>query len=289
MKRVAIVGVGLIGGSIGLALKKRHLVKEVIGIGRRKESIDEALKLGAVDRATLDLEEGMKNADLCIVATPVDIIPEMVKRMLSHFPQGAIITDVGSTKEQIVKEVDKILHPKGHKPKAVSFVGGHPMAGSEKRGAESAEADLFEKSVCILTPGEKSSSESLDVVRSLWESIGAEVLVMKPEEHDFLVAAVSHLPHLVASALVNLVGELKEKDERILSLAASGFKDTTRIAGSSPQLWQDICLTNKKNIAAMIDRLMTLIDGMKECILEEDKTALLGELERAKALRDQLG
>ena len=284
-----IIGVGLIGGSIGLALKKRNLTEEVVGIGRRQESIDKALSLGAVDRATLDFREGVKDANLAIVATPVEIIPEMVKRMLSHLPQGAIITDVGSTKEQIVKEVDKMLHPKGHKPKAVSFVGGHPMAGSEKRGAEAARADLFEKSVCILTPGEESSSGSLDTVRSLWESIGAMVLVMKPEEHDFLVAATSHLPHLVASALVNLVGELKEKDECILSLAASGFKGTTRIASSSPRLWQDICLTNKKNIATMIDRLMDLLGEMKECILKEDKETLLGELERAKALRDQLG
>ncbi len=282
MKKVAIVGVGLIGGSVGLALKKRNLVEEVIGIGRRQESLNKALKLGAVDRATLDLEEGVKDVNLAIVATPVDIIPEMVERMASHLPQGAIITDVGSTKEQIVKEVDEIL------PEAVSFVGGHPMAGSEKRGVEEARADLFEKSVCILTPGEKTSSEALDAVKWLWESMEATLLVMKPEEHDFLVAATSHLPHLVAIALVNLVGELRESDERILSLVASGFKDTTRIAASSPQMWQDICFTNKKNIATAIDRLMELMEGMKESILKEDRAALLKEFERARSLRDQL-
>ncbi len=282
MKKVSIVGVGLIGGSVGMALKKRNLVEEVIGIGRRQESLNKALKLGAVDRVTLDFREGVKDVNLAIVATPVDIIPEMVERMASHLPQGAIITDVGSTKEQIVKAVDKIL------PEAVSFVGGHPMAGSEKRGAEEARADLFEKSVCILTPGEKTSSEALDAVKSLWKSIGATVLVMKPKEHDFLVAATSHLPHLVAIALVNLVGELRERDERILSLVASGFKDTTRIAASSPQMWQDICFTNKKNIATVIGRLMELMEGMKESILKEDRAALLKEFERAKSWRDQL-
>lgn len=288
MKKLAIVGVGLIGGSIGLALKKKNLVEEVIGIGRRQESLNKALKLGAVDRATLDFREGVKDANLAIVATPVDIISEMIKRMLSHLPQGAIITDVGSTKEQIVREVNKVFYPKGHKLEGASFVGGHPMAGSEKRGVESAKADLFEKSVCILTPGETTSSEVLDTVKWLWESIGATVLVMKPKEHDFLVAAVSHLPHLVATALVNLVGELRERDERILSLVASGFKDTTRIAGSPPALWQDICLTNKKNIATMIDRLIGLIGEMKKCIVEEDGAALLKEFEKARSLRDEL-
>ncbi len=162
------------------------------------------------------------------------------------------------------------------------------MAGSEKRGVEEARADLFEKSVCILTPGETTSSEALDTVKSLWESIEATVLVMKPKEHDFLVAATSHLPHLVATALVNLVGELRESDERILSLVASGFKDTTRIAASSPQMWQDICFTNKKNIATVIGRLMKLMEGMKESVLKEDRAALLKEFERAKSLRDQL-
>lgn len=281
-KKVAVVGVGLIGGSVGMALKKRHLVDEVIGIVRRQESIDESLKLGAVDRATLDLEEEVKDVNLSLIATPVGIIPQTAERIARRLSPGAIITDVGSTKAQVVKEVEDIL------PDGISFVGAHPMAGSERGGVNAARADLFEGSVCVLTPGDKTTPGALKTVKSLWESMGARTVEMKPEEHDFLVAATSHLPHLVATALVNLVDNLKGEDERILSLIASGFKDTTRIASSSPLLWQDICLTNKKNIATMIDRLMALLEKMKECILEEDMETLLREFEKAKSLRDQL-
>jgi len=260
LKRIAIIGVGLIGGSLGLALKKRNLVEEVVGIGRRQESMDKALQAGAVDRATLKLEEGVKDVDLVVMATPVGLITEMIKRTIMALSRGVIITDVGSTKEKIIQEVNNFL------PEGISFVGGHPLAGSEKRGVEEARADLFENSVCVLTPGEKTSSRASETVKSLWESVGARVLIMKPEEHDFLIAATSHLPHLIATTLVNLVSDLKGEDERILSLIAGGFKDTTRIAASPPELWRDICLSNKDNLTAMIDKFKGLLEEVKEHI-----------------------
>lgn len=282
MKRIAIIGVGLIGGSLGLALKKRNLIEEVVGIGRRQESLDKALQAGAVDRATLKLEEGVKDVDLVVIATPVGLITEMVKRTIRALPRGAIITDVGSTKEKIVQEVNKFL------PEKISFIGGHPLAGSEKRGVEEARAALFEDSVCVLTPGGETSSEALDEVKSLWKSVGARVLAMKPEEHDFLIAATSHLPHLIATTLVNLVSDLKRKDEHIISLIASGFKDTTRIAASSPELWRDICLSNKNNLTAMIDRFKGLLEEVREHISREDGPLLREDFARARTFRDKL-
>ncbi len=282
MKKIAIIGVGLIGGSLGLALKKQNLIKEVVGIGRRPESLDKAIQVGAVDRATLELKEGVKDVDLVVVATPVGLITEMVKRIIVALPQGAIITDVGSTKERIVKEVDRML------PGGISFVGGHPLAGSERRGIEEARADLFENSVCVLTPGEKASPETSELVKSLWESVGTRVLVMKPEEHDFLIAATSHLPHLLAATLVNLASDLRGEDERLLSLIAGGFKDTTRIAASPPELWRDICLSNRNNLMEMIDRFQGLLKKTKEYISREDGNLLREDFAKAKAFRDRI-
>ena len=273
MKRIAIIGVGLIGGSLGLAFKKRNPTKEVIGIGRREVGRD-------ADRVTLELEEGVKGADLVVVATPVGLIPEMVKRISRILSPGTIITDVGSTKGKIVEEAERII------PEEISFVGGHPLAGSEKRGVAEAKSDLFENSVCILTPGEKTSSRSLETIKSLWEEVGAKVEVMKPGEHDFLIAATSHLPHLIATALVNLVSDLEEKNERIMSLIANGFKDSTRIAASSPELWRDICLSNRDNLAGMIDRFKELLEEAKEHISNEDGALITEDFNKAKEFRD---
>ena len=224
----------------------------------------------------------MKNVDLVVVATPVSLITEMIKRMITALPQGAIITDVGSTKEKIVQQVDRIL------PEGISFVGGHPLAGSEKRGVGEARADLFENSVCVLTPGEKTSSETSKIVKLLWEGVGAKVLLMKPKEHDFLLAATSHLPHLLAATLVNLMDDLSKKDDRLPSLIAGGFKDTTRIAASFPELWRDICLDNRDNLTAMIDKFKELLEEVREHISNEDSVLLGEDFAKAKAFRDKL-
>ncbi len=279
MKRIAIVGVGLIGGSLGLALKKRNLIKEVVGIGRRQESIDKALQAGAVDRGTLKLEEGVKDVDLVVIATPVGSITEMIKRTIIALPQRAIITDVGSTKEKIVIEVDRII------PKKISFLGGHPLAGSEKSGVEAAREDLFVDSVCVLKPGKTTLPGVLATISSFWENVGARVIVMKPEEHDFLIAATSHLPHLVSAALVSLTGRLEGEKEGLLPLIATGFKDTTRIALSSPEVWKDIYLTNGKNIISMVGRFQELLEEIKGYILKEEGALLQEELDRVRVFR----
>ncbi|NOX97426.1 MAG: prephenate dehydrogenase [Nitrospirae bacterium] len=281
-RRIAIIGVGLIGGSLGLALKKRNLAEEIIGVGHRQESLDQAMRMGAVDRVTLEWEEGVKAVDLVVIATPVSLIPGMVGDMSRVLSPGAIITDVGSTKEKIVEEIDKVI------PEGIYFVGGHPLAGSEKRGVGEAKADLFENNVCVLTPGKKTSFEVVETIKSLWEGVGAKVLVMKPEEHDFLIAVTSHLPHLIATTLVNLASEVAGEDERLVSLIANGFKDTTRIAASSPELWRDIFLSNKNNLVAMIDRFKGLLEEAKEHISQEEGVLLQKDFAKAKTFRDKI-
>ena len=282
MKEIAIIGVGLIGGSLGLAVKKRGLAERVIGIGRREESLKKALHAGAVDRITLNLKGGVEKADFVIIATPVKTIPRIVREISAILPKGAIITDVGSTKAWLVSEIGKAL------PEGISFIGGHPLAGSEKNGVEAAREDLFVNSVCVLTSDEKTSPEALETVSSFWESIGAEIIVMSPDRHDFFVAATSHLPHLTAAAMVSLIETLEEEKKGFLPLIATGFKDTTRIALSSPEMWRDICLTNGENIISMIEKLQNLLGEMKEYILREEGTLLQENLDKIKAFRSQL-
>jgi len=278
MKTITIIGVGLIGGSLGLAIKRRGLAEKVIGVGRREESLKKALH--AVDRVTLNLREGVSGADLVIIATPVKTIPPIVREISTILPLGATITDVGSTKAWLVTEVDKI--------KGISFIGGHPLAGSEKSGVEAAREDLFVDSVCVLTPDEKTSPEALATISSFWESVGARVIVISPGEHDFLIAATSHLPHLISAALVSLASRLEGEKEGLLPLLARGFKDTTRIALSSPEMWKDIYLTNGKNIINLVGRFQELLEEVKGYILKEEGALLQEELDRARAFRSKL-
>jgi prephenate dehydrogenase len=234
--KITIIGVGLIGGSIGLAIKKRKLAAKVIGVFRRKTTLKKALTCRAVDIGTLDLKEGVRDADLVIVATPVSSIPRLIIEAARHVKKGAVITDAGSTKSWIVSEVEKRL---GGSEKA-RFVGSHPMAGSEQTGVESAGGDLFDGSPCIVTKTAKTDRSSLEKVVSLWKALGARVTVMDPPTHDRTVSLISHLPHIVA---FSLAGAVPAKE---LPYAAEGFRDTTRVASSDAKLWADIFLTNRK-------------------------------------------
>lgn len=282
MKEIAIIGVGLIGGSLGLAIKRRGLAERVIGIGRREESLKKALASGAVDEITLNMKDVVEKADFVIVSTPVKTIPSIVREISTILPEGAIITDVGSTKAWLVIEIGKTL------PQGISFIGGHPLTGSEKNGVEAAREDLFVDSVCVLTPDEKTLPEALKSVSYFWESVGARVIVMSPDRHDFFVAATSHLPHLVAAAMVSLIEALEEKKEGFLPLIATGFKDTTRIALSSSKMWKDICLTNGENIASMIEKLQNLLEEVKGHILKEEGALLQEKLDKVRAFRSQM-
>ena len=237
--RVTIIGVGLIGGSIGLAIKRKHAAREVTGVFRRASTMKKALKRKAVDRGTMDMREGVKGADLIIIAAPARSIPLLAREAARYAKPGAVITDAGSTKSWIVRSVEKSIKPSS----GISFVGSHPMAGSEHAGVEFAKNDLLTGAPCIVTRTKKTNAKAFNKVVKFWKSLGSKVKVMSPEEHDRTVSMISHLPHIMA---FSLAGAVSPKD---IACAAEGFKDTTRVASSDPALWADIFYTNTKEIA----------------------------------------
>lgn len=281
-KKICILGMGFIGGSIGMTVRKKKLASHVFGISRKKETIRKALEKGAIDSGTTKLREGAADCDLLIIAVPVSIIPGMVKKAIPFLKRGSIITDVGSTKKKIVEEIDKLV------PGNIGFVGSHPLAGSEKSGIDAATDSLFTKRTCIITPGHKSSEAIINKVKRFWESLTMQVLIMKPEEHDFILALTSHLPHLTAAALVNMTEDFRQEDSRIISAVASGFLDTTRIAGSSPALWHDICMSNRKAIVSTLKTYRELLRKIETAIKNGESRTLIKFLEKARNLRDEL-
>ncbi|MDH5173733.1 MAG: prephenate dehydrogenase/arogenate dehydrogenase family protein [Elusimicrobiota bacterium] len=288
--KVSIIGVGLIGGSFGLALKKKRLARQVVGIGRHIHKLKEAKRLGAIDSYTTDFAGGVKGSDVVMVATPVGKIPLIVKRILPHLKDGCIVTDVGSTKEKVVKKVQEILlrsSGKGRRPK-VSFIGGHPIAGSEKQGVRNARADIFSGTTCVLTPADKNGRQAVKVVRDLWKRMGARILLLKPEEHDYLVAYTSHLPHVLASTLANLIGGVREKDPLASRIIAGSISDMTRIADSSPDMWIDICLSNSKAISKSIKVMVERLEKIKKSIEKKRKKDLQDLFNKGRLARKKL-
>lgn len=275
-KKVAIVGVGLIGGSLGLAIKKSRLADEVIGIGHRKSSLKEALKKRAVDRVTLDLKNGVKGANLIIVATPVGIMPRIVNKIKKLLKGGAIIIDVGSTKKEIGSKIENALS------RGVHYVGCHPMAGSEKRGVGFADKELFKNSICIITPTKRTDGQALNKVKVFWKRLGADVRILAPELHDRLIGEISHIPHLAATALVAVASD------EAMKYASGGFKDVTRIASSEPPLWRDICMTNRKYIASALNRYISVLKKIRAKIELGTAQELEKLFRQAKAKRDRL-
>ena len=254
----AIIGVGLIGGSIGLGLKKLNLVERVIGIGRRQESINAAVSNGAVDYGTTDIKNGVQDADIVIAATPVSLIARNLKSAIPYLKDGALITDVGSTKNFILQELkDATTNINGKTDDCFEFIGAHPIAGSENKGVEHAVSDLFANSICVLTPTESNSESGINKLTKMWELLGAKVVSMKPEEHDAILARTSHLPQVLAFAIANII----ENDQ--WKFSAGGLRDLTRIAASDPDLWIDICEQNRSNIIDAIDLYIEELTSMR--------------------------
>jgi prephenate dehydrogenase len=274
---VAIVGVGLIGGSIGLALRDRGLAGRVIGVGRRVDSLRKAMEAGAVTETALNLDEAIRPADLVVFATPVNRIAPAILEASRHFSSGALITDAGSTKAEMVRELDATLLPD------IRFVGGHPLAGGEKAGPENATADLFEGRVAIVTPTDRTPRTVVRDATEFWASLGARVITMSPEEHDEAVAAISHLPHLLASAVARCTP--KER----LDLAASGWRDTTRIAAGDAELWTQILLSNRRNVLKSLARFEKTVSRFKAALKNDDPAALKRLFAEAKRIRDAVG
>lgn len=273
--KIAIIGVGLIGGSIGLAVKDKRLAKEIVGVCRHKKSLRKAMGIGAIDKGTLDCKNAVANADLVILAVPVSQIIRIIKSSIPYLKDDCLITDVGSTKSEVVREIEKVL------PKKFHFVGGHPLAGSEKRGVTEARADLFKGTICILTKTKKTKTSAVKKIASFWKKMGSGVTVLPAQKHDRIVAMVSHLPHLASTQLVKAA-------KGNLAYAASGFLDTTRIASSDAEIWTDIFLTNKRYIIQAIDRYIAQLKSIRDLIRREDRRKLSAEFRTIKRLRDAL-
>jgi len=279
--RVVIVGPGLIGGSLGMALRQRRAADRVVGVGRRQESLEKALEAGAVDETTLDPQSASAEADIVVLCTGVGKILEQIPVVAARLRKGAVLTDVGSAKGVICHAARSAFRERSGSGGA--FVGAHPLAGSEQRGIDAARADLFDRSLCILTPQRQTDPDGagLRTVRSLWETVGSRVREMSPEEHDRLLAEVSHLPHVVAAALVNAASDDG------LPLAAKGFLDTTRIASGDPGLWVEICLANRGPLRAALDRMGMQLAEFAVALESGDPERLYRYLSRAKERRDR--
>lgn len=281
-QKVVIVGIGLIGGSLALALKKGGLARTVLGIDRVTDELEQAVAKGAIDGYSHDPSEGIGGADLVVLATPVGMFEPIVRQVASRLQPGCIMTDVGSSKGRLVTTIEQML------PKTVSFVGGHPIAGKEKSGFQAASTDLFRGARCILTPTPHTDVQALEKVKNLWEEVGSEVVLMEPMDHDRVLAAISHLPHMAAYALVNTAMDLLNQDTDLLSFSAGGFKDFTRIAASSPEMWRDICLHNGDNILTTIEAYEAVLERIKGYIRTHNGKGLFEEFERAKKLREEI-
>ena len=281
INQITILAPGLIGGSLAKALKANGFTGEIVGWGRRESSLNKALELGVIDRYSLDLTEAVTGADLIVIATPTLIAADMLKQLAPIVNEEVIITDVASVKGNLLmvaKEAFGTVPP--------NLVLGHPIAGSEKSGVAAAKADLFVNHRVILTPTEETNPRALETVKSLWQSIGAELVEMPVDEHDKVLAATSHLPHILAYTLVDALAGNSEQ-QNIFRFAAGGFRDFTRIASSDPTMWHEISLANRDALLTMIDAFSGQLDDLREAIAVGDSENILGCFSRAKAARDE--
>ena len=272
---ITIVGVGLIGGSIGLAAKKRGVCRQVRGVGRDQAKLRHAIDLGAIDASTLELAQGVSNTGLVVFCTPVDRIAEQALSVRTHYLADTIITDAGSTKSAIVQAIEPTL--------AASFVGSHPLAGSEKQGVEHARADLFVERWTVLTPTARTNPQALAKVERFWQALGSKTRCLSPDEHDRALALTSHLPHLLAAALAGIL------PADWTDLAATGFRDTTRVAAGDPGVWTPIFQHNRAAVQSALDRLEERLSAFRQAIANDDAAALDQLLAQGKKVRDALG
>lgn len=281
IRRLAVIGVGLIGGSLARALREAGAVEEVIGTARRPASLERARELGVIDRGAGDPAEAAAGADMVVVAVPLGATEAVLDAVRGVLAPDAVVTDVGSVKRCVLETARSALGDA-----ATRFVPGHPVAGTEKSGVEASFASLFRGRRVILTPGPETDAGASERVRAMWQAAGAEVVFMDAAHHDEVLGATSHLPHVLAYVLVDVLGRMSERTE-IFRYAAGGFRDFTRIASSDPQMWHDICLANRDALAQVLADFDRELHDAMDSIRRGDSEALRALLERAKALRDR--
>jgi prephenate dehydrogenase len=271
--KVIIIGTGLIGGSLGIALKKKRLAETIYGFSLHRKNTKLAKKIGAIDRIAEDLEV-VGGADLVILATPIDSIISIALKIKNKLNKDCIVIDVGSTKDEIVSKLNSAL---------VNFVGCHPLAGSEKKGITNLDGNIFNGSICIITPTAQTNKEALNKIRTLWKRLGAEVIVISPKKHDRVLAYTSHLPHVIAFSLIRSI------PDRFLKLSSRGLRDATRISSSDPQLWSQIFLSNRNNLLSAILSFQKKINALKLALKNKNKPLLIEILKTGNKKRERLG
>lgn len=282
INKLVIIGVGLIGGSLARVLRMRGEVKEIVGVGRGAANLMKAVELGVIDRFTHDPVEAVEGADLVFLAIPVCSIATMTARIAPALAAGCVVTDGGSVKGEIVTACEPLMQP------GTFFVGGHPIAGTEKSGVDASFPSLYEGRRCIITPTVNSDPVALQRVARMWELAGCEVIMMDIAKHDRVLAAISHLPHMVAYALVNAVGDYDRFDESILKYSAGGFKDFTRIASSDPAMWRDIAMMNREGILELTDFFSAYLAELRSLVANGDAAGLEKFFARSKERRDAI-
>jgi prephenate dehydrogenase len=280
LNKIALVGVGLLGGSLALAIRERKLAHSVTGYVRRAASIAECAEAGLKDFATQDLLAAVRDADVVILCTPLAQMRELVAKMAPALKRGSIVTDVGSVKGSVATELQTIVADAG-----AQFIGGHPMAGGEKMGVGAARADLFRNAICVLTPGAGAATAGIQLLEEFWHAVGARVMLTSPELHDELVARCSHLPHVLAAQLATFILDPALGKEQPM-LCANGFRDTTRIASGSPEMWRDIAMANRQNLSATIGAFIAELEKIRSRIEAGDADAVEKFFVAAKQRRD---
>ncbi len=271
---VSIVGVGMMGGSLALAIKRKGLAEKVVGVGRDRRKLRETQRKGVIDEFTI--HKVPSSSQLLVFATPVRVIPELLRNFLPQLRSSLLITDMGSTKAWLMGEIGKFLPPH------LTFIGSHPLTGSEKQGAKFADPKIFSGNWCFITPFSEEKREKVEVIKNFWESLTLKCLILSPEEHDELVARISHLPHVLASLLA------VSTEEKFLPFAGRGYRDTTRIAEGSVEMWRDILITNQENILTSMDSFERKWQEMKEALKKGDIQKIEELLQEGKRKREKL-
>ena len=282
-EKVCIIGLGLIGGSIGLAIKRSNISNQITGYARSNSTLERAIELGLVDSVKDNLKDAVNNSDLVILATPLSTFRELVEEMSPFLKKGCIITVTGSAKLTVIEDLKDIL------PNGVEFVPGHPIAGTEESGPDAGFAELFDNRWCILTPTEDNSSNAVDLVKGFWESIGSKVEIMDPMHHDKVLAITSHIPHLIAFNIVGTANNLANVTEKeVVKYSAGGFRDFTRIAASDPKMWSDIFTYNSDAVLEMLDLFSNDLAKLKAAVIKKDSDLLFSNFEKTREVRKNI-
>ncbi|MEE8259554.1 MAG: prephenate dehydrogenase [Nitrospinaceae bacterium] len=283
IKQITILGIGLIGASLAQSCRQRKLADKIIGFGRNADNLKKAQEKNVIDSGSTDLKTAVTGSDLIVVCTPVGVLVERVREMIPFLQKGCIITDAGSVKGSLVEEIDTLI------PNTVHYVGAHPIAGGEQSGLEAANVDLLTGAKCIITPTANTRTEALQRVTEFWAEVGMQTITMDADEHDTVFGALSHLPHVVAYALMNTVANVKTASHGdILSMSGGGLKDITRIASSDPVMWRDICLKNKLPVVTLINQFQDALENIKTLIEQDQADALQETFANANVHRGKL-